>query len=131
MPELVSLEPSHEKLTSLFRCQDCQHCGWQARAVPGVERGDAVHVWPHQGNRLSHLRLILLSAESQHKHTKPRLNLSLTASDSPVNALQQVRKDLNGHLTKLNGDRDWSFVLNQVGMFSFTGLNKVYSPSFL
>ena len=40
-------------------------------------------------------------------------------------ALQQVRRDLNGHLTKINGDRDWSFILNQVGMFSFTGLNKV------
>ena len=40
--------------------------------------------------------------------------------------LQQVRQDLNGHLTKINGDRDWSFILNQVGMFSFTGLNKVW-----
>ena len=39
--------------------------------------------------------------------------------------LQQVRQDLNGHLNKINSDRDWSFILNQVGMFSFTGLNKV------
>ena len=39
--------------------------------------------------------------------------------------LQQVRQDLNGHLTRLNGDRDWSFILSQVGMFSFTGLDKV------
>ena len=31
------------------RRQDCQHCGGPARAVPGVERGDGVHVWPHQG----------------------------------------------------------------------------------
>ncbi|CAL5223517.1 g6046 [Coccomyxa viridis] len=38
--------------------------------------------------------------------------------------IKQVRQDLNGHLTKINGDRDWSFILNQVGMFSFTGLNK-------
>ena len=36
-----------------------------------------------------------------------------------------MRKDLNGHLTRINGDRDWSFILSQVGMFSFTGLNKV------
>ena len=40
--------------------------------------------------------------------------------------VQQVRQDLNGHLTRLNGDRDWSFILSQVGMFSFTGLDKVW-----
>ena len=45
--------------------------------------------------------------------------------------VQQVRQDLNGHLTRLNGDRDWSFILSQVGMFSFTGLDKVWPLSCL
>lgn len=37
--------------------------------------------------------------------------------------VQSVRQVLFDELTKLNGDKDWSFILRQLGMFSFTGLN--------
>ena len=36
---------------------------------------------------------------------------------------QDVRQVLHDELAKLNGDKDWSFILRQLGMFSFTGLN--------
>lgn len=36
---------------------------------------------------------------------------------------QTVRQDLYDELVKLNGDKEWSFILRQLGMFSFTGLN--------
>lgn len=62
-----------------------------------------------------HTEMILPSAQAWEVH------LTLL-----VCCVQQVRQDLNGHLTRLNGDRDWSFILSQVGMFSFTGLNKVH-----
>lgn len=41
----------------------------------------------------------------------------------PSCVLQTVRQDLYDNLVALNPDKDWSFVLNQIGMFSFTGLN--------
>ena len=37
--------------------------------------------------------------------------------------IKDVRKALYDHLVKLNPDKDWSFVLHQVGMFSYTGLS--------
>ncbi|CAL8465616.1 g5152 [Coccomyxa elongata] len=37
--------------------------------------------------------------------------------------IKTVRQDLYDELVKLNGDKDWSFILRQLGMFSFTGLN--------
>ncbi len=74
-----------------------------------------LHIWQHS---------------AQHKHCRsglhPQTNRRGRLAFSSVVYLQQVRQDLNGHLTKINGDRDWSFILNQVGMFSFTGLNKVW-----
>ena len=36
---------------------------------------------------------------------------------------QEVRQELYDELTKLSADRDFSFLLRQVGMFSFTGLS--------
>lgn len=36
--------------------------------------------------------------------------------------LQKVRKDLYDELTKIHPEKDWSFILRQIGMFSFTGL---------
>eukprot|EP00887_Chlorella_sp_A99_P005444 scaffold1.g5444.t1 len=37
--------------------------------------------------------------------------------------IKGVRQDLYDHLTRINPDKDWSFVLRQLGMFSFTGLS--------
>ncbi|EIE18335.1 aspartate aminotransferase [Coccomyxa subellipsoidea C-169] len=37
--------------------------------------------------------------------------------------IKDVRQVLHDELAKLNGDKDWSFILRQLGMFSFTGLN--------
>jgi len=37
--------------------------------------------------------------------------------------IKSVRQLLFDELTKLNPDKDWSFVLKQIGMFSFTGLS--------
>eukprot|EP00740_Mantoniella_antarctica_P012535 CAMPEP_0181376626 /NCGR_PEP_ID=MMETSP1106-20121128/17413_1 /TAXON_ID=81844 /ORGANISM="Mantoniella antarctica, Strain SL-175" /LENGTH=446 /DNA_ID=CAMNT_0023495205 /DNA_START=41 /DNA_END=1381 /DNA_ORIENTATION=+ len=37
--------------------------------------------------------------------------------------IKTVRKMLYDDLTKVNPDKDWSFVTRQIGMFSFTGLN--------
>ena len=34
-----------------------------------------------------------------------------------------MRQELFDELTKLNAERDFSFLLRQVGMFSFTGLS--------
>jgi hypothetical protein len=36
---------------------------------------------------------------------------------------QEVRQKLFDELSALNADRDFSFLLRQVGMFSFTGLS--------
>lgn len=36
--------------------------------------------------------------------------------------VQSVRQKLYDELVKVNTDRDWSFILRQIGMFSFTGL---------
>jgi aspartate aminotransferase len=33
-----------------------------------------------------------------------------------------VRQDLYNELVKVNPDKDWSFVLQQIGMFTFTGM---------
>ena len=44
---------------------------------------------------------------------------------------QTVRQDLYDELVKLNGDKDWSFILRQLGMFSFTGLNPAQVRSYL
>ena len=43
--------------------------------------------------------------------------------------VQSVRQQLYDELTKLNSDRDWSFVLRQIGMFSFTGLTPAQVPT--
>ncbi|KAK9799361.1 hypothetical protein WJX73_001924 [Symbiochloris irregularis] len=37
--------------------------------------------------------------------------------------IKTVRQKLYDELVKLNGDKDWSFITNQIGMFSFTGLS--------
>uniref|UniRef100_A0A1D1ZUP4 Aspartate aminotransferase n=1 Tax=Auxenochlorella protothecoides TaxID=3075 RepID=A0A1D1ZUP4_AUXPR len=37
--------------------------------------------------------------------------------------IKTVRQDLYDHLTRLLPSKDWSFVTNQIGMFSFTGLS--------
>ena len=50
---------------------------------------------------------------------------SLLSSFPPVRLSllpQSVRQDLYDHLTRINPDKDWSFILRQIGMFSFTGL---------
>ncbi len=44
---------------------------------------------------------------------------------------QTVRQDLYDELVKLNGDKDWSFILRQLGMFSFTGLNPAQVRTYL
>jgi aspartate aminotransferase len=36
--------------------------------------------------------------------------------------IKTVRQELYDHLTRINPDKDWSFIINQIGMFSFTGL---------
>ena len=38
--------------------------------------------------------------------------------------IKTVRGMLFDDLTKLNPDKDWSFVTRQIGMFSFTGLSE-------
>ena len=38
--------------------------------------------------------------------------------------VQSVRQKLYDELTAINPDRDWSFILRQIGMFSYTGLTK-------
>ena len=35
--------------------------------------------------------------------------------------IKSVRQLLHDELAKLNPDKDWSFVLQQIGMFSYTG----------
>jgi aspartate aminotransferase, chloroplastic len=39
--------------------------------------------------------------------------------------IADVRKELHGHLTTLCPERNWDFVLRQIGMFSFTGMTPV------
>lgn len=36
--------------------------------------------------------------------------------------IKTVRQKLYDEISKINSDRDWSFILKQIGMFSFTGL---------
>lgn len=36
--------------------------------------------------------------------------------------IKGVRQDLHDALVKVNPDKDWSFVLKQIGMFTFTGM---------
>eukprot|EP00891_Asterochloris_glomerata_P004852 jgi/Astpho2/4852/fgenesh1_pm.00069_%23_3_t len=36
--------------------------------------------------------------------------------------IKEVRHTLHDHLQRLNPDKDWNFILEQIGMFSFTGL---------
>ena len=38
--------------------------------------------------------------------------------------IKTVRANLYDELVTQNGDKDWSFVTRQIGMFSFTGLNE-------
>lgn len=38
--------------------------------------------------------------------------------------IMNVRKVLYDHLNKLMPEKDWTFVTNQIGMFSFTGLSE-------
>lgn len=47
--------------------------------------------------------------------------------------IKRVRQELYSHLkAKDKSSHDWSFVLNQIGMFSYTGLNhrQVHSVTF-
>lgn len=37
--------------------------------------------------------------------------------------IKDVRKVLYDNLVRLNPDKDWSFVLNQIGMFTYTGMS--------
>jgi aspartate aminotransferase, chloroplastic len=37
--------------------------------------------------------------------------------------IKAVRQVLYDHLVRLNPDKDWSFILEQIGMFSFTGMS--------
>lgn len=36
--------------------------------------------------------------------------------------IAKVRRELHGHLQKINPDKNWDFIIQQIGMFSFTGL---------
>ncbi|KAK9805264.1 hypothetical protein WJX72_009822 [[Myrmecia] bisecta] len=36
--------------------------------------------------------------------------------------IKTVRQELHDHLKEIHPERDWSFILRQIGMFSFTGL---------
>jgi aspartate aminotransferase len=36
--------------------------------------------------------------------------------------IRTVRKELHDHLCRINPDKNWDFIINQIGMFSFTGL---------
>lgn len=38
--------------------------------------------------------------------------------------IKAVRQVLYDHLVRLNSDKDWSFILKQIGMFSFTGMSE-------
>jgi hypothetical protein len=36
--------------------------------------------------------------------------------------MQGVRRELYDHLVRIHPQRDWSFIVDQIGMFSYTGL---------
>jgi len=36
--------------------------------------------------------------------------------------IKAVRQELHDALAKINPDKDWSFVVKQIGMFTFTGM---------
>lgn len=38
--------------------------------------------------------------------------------------IKGVRQELHDYLVGLNPDKDWSFILRQIGMFSYTGLSE-------
>lgn len=38
----------------------------------------------------------------------------------------KMRQALYGELTKLNTPGSWTFITEQIGMFSYTGLNGMY-----
>ena len=42
---------------------------------------------------------------------------------SKTPSVQNVRAELHGHLNRINPDKNWDFIVNQIGMFSFTGLS--------
>lgn len=44
--------------------------------------------------------------------------------DGMAGRIKEVRHVLHDHLQRLNPDKDWSFILHQIGMFSFTGLTE-------
>ena len=37
--------------------------------------------------------------------------------------IKDVRKELHANLVKLNPDKDWGFILSQIGMFTYTGMS--------
>lgn len=50
--------------------------------------------------------------------------VSFCATDGAFTCcVQTVRQKLYDELVKLNSDKDWSFITDQIGMFSFTGLS--------
>jgi aspartate/tyrosine/aromatic aminotransferase len=36
--------------------------------------------------------------------------------------IKSMRQQLHDHLVDINPDKDWSFILRQIGMFSYTGV---------
>ena len=43
--------------------------------------------------------------------------------DGMSGRIKAVRRVLHDALVELNSDKDWSFVVDQIGMFTFTGLS--------
>lgn len=52
----------------------------------------------------------------------PCLHHACREAHLPRPHLQGVRQDLYDALVEINPDKDWSFVLKQIGMFTFTGM---------
>lgn len=47
-----------------------------------------------------------------------------TEMEMMAGRIKGVRQELHDYLAKLNPDKDWSFILRQIGMFSYTGLSE-------
>ncbi len=58
-----------------------------------------------------------------------RCTAHCTAARPALAAPQGVRQDLYDELVKIHPEKDWTFVLKQIGMFSFTGLTPTQASS--
>lgn len=46
-----------------------------------------------------------------------------------ANRIKEMRQKLYDSLVEVGAPGDWTHIINQIGMFSYTGLTKVFWPA--